>query len=139
MKNNLPVSWAVALSLVGMKCAILLNQSTTTMMALKPLDGGKPTMKSMDTFSHGLLGIGNGYNNPACFFVKHLILLASQASLHILLHTVFQVGPIVGPLEECYGALCTTMACKRSVMTFLQDGILHLPLWDIKLILLIPQ
>jgi hypothetical protein len=32
---------------------ISLNQSTTTMMASKPLDGGKLTMKSMDTLSHG--------------------------------------------------------------------------------------
>jgi hypothetical protein len=47
--NNLPVSWVVASSLVGMKCAILLNQSSTTIMASTPLDGGKFTMKSMDT------------------------------------------------------------------------------------------
>jgi hypothetical protein len=50
MKNNLPVSWVVALFLVGMNYAILLNRSITTMMALKPFDGGKLTMKSMDTF-----------------------------------------------------------------------------------------
>ncbi len=48
------VSWVVALSLVGMKCVILLNRSTTTMIASKPLDGGKLTMKSMDTLSHDL-------------------------------------------------------------------------------------
>jgi hypothetical protein len=42
----------MAISLVGMKCAILLNQSTTTMIASNPLDGGKLTMKSMDTLSH---------------------------------------------------------------------------------------
>ncbi len=55
----------MALSLVGMKCAILLNQSTTTMIASNPFDGGKFTMKSMDTLSHGPLGIGNGHNNHA--------------------------------------------------------------------------
>jgi hypothetical protein len=60
--------WAVALSLVGMKCAILLNRSTTTMITSNPLDGGKLTMKSMDTFSHGPLGIDNGRNNRTCFF-----------------------------------------------------------------------
>jgi hypothetical protein len=70
VKNNLPVSWAVALSLVGMKCAILLNLSTTTMMALKPLDGGKLTMKSIDTLSHGPSRIGNGRNNPARFLLN---------------------------------------------------------------------
>jgi hypothetical protein len=42
----------MALSLVGMKCTTLLNQSTTTMIASNPLDGGKLTMKSMDTLSH---------------------------------------------------------------------------------------
>jgi hypothetical protein len=51
-------------SLVGMKCAILLNRSTTTMIASNPLYGGKLTMKSMDTVSHGPSGIGNGNNNP---------------------------------------------------------------------------
>jgi len=69
MKNNLPVSWAVVLSLAGMKCAILLNRLTTTMMASKPLEGGKFTMKSMDTLSHGPSGMGNGRNNPACFLL----------------------------------------------------------------------
>jgi hypothetical protein len=60
----------VASSLVGMKCAILLNQSTTTMMASKPLDGGKLTMKSMDTLSHGLSGIGKSCNKPAYFLLS---------------------------------------------------------------------
>jgi hypothetical protein len=60
----------MALSLVGMKCAILLNQSTTTMMASKPLDGGKLTMKSMDTLSHDPSRIGNGRNNPVCFLLS---------------------------------------------------------------------
>jgi hypothetical protein len=46
--------------MMGMKSTILLNQSTTTMMASKPLDGGKLTMKFMDTLSHGPLGISNG-------------------------------------------------------------------------------
>jgi hypothetical protein len=53
-----------------MKCAILLNRSTTTMMALKPLDGGKLTMKSMDTLSHNPSGISKGYNKPACFLLS---------------------------------------------------------------------
>jgi hypothetical protein len=70
MKNNLLVSWAVVVSLVRMKCAILLNQSITTMITLNPLDGGKLTMKSMDTLSHDLSGIDNGCNNPACFLLS---------------------------------------------------------------------
>ncbi len=33
----------------------------------KPFDGGKLTMKSMDTLSHGPSGIGKGCNKPAYF------------------------------------------------------------------------
>jgi hypothetical protein len=54
----------------GMKCAILLNQSTTTMITSNPFDGGKLTMKSMDTLSHGPLGIGNGCNNLVYFLLN---------------------------------------------------------------------
>jgi hypothetical protein len=60
----------VALSLVGMKCAILLNQSTTTMITSNPLDGGKLTMKFMDTLSHNISRIGNGRNNHVCFLLN---------------------------------------------------------------------
>jgi hypothetical protein len=70
VKNNLYVSWAVAFSLVIMKCATLLNQLTTTMITLKPLDGGKLAMKSMDTLSHDPSGIDNGHNNPTCFLLN---------------------------------------------------------------------
>jgi hypothetical protein len=52
-----------------MKCAILLNQSTATMIASNPFDGGKLTMKSMDTLSHSPSGINNGCNNLACFLL----------------------------------------------------------------------
>ncbi len=77
MKNNLPISWVVAVSLVGMKCAILLNRSTTTMIASNPLDGGKLTMKSMDTLSHDLSEINNG---------RHNFVGKSSKSSHILLN-----------------------------------------------------
>jgi len=70
MKNNVPFFWVMALSLVGMKCAILLNQSTTTMIASNPIDGGKLIMKYMDTLSHGPLKIDNGHNNPTCFLLN---------------------------------------------------------------------
>jgi hypothetical protein len=81
----------MALSLVGMKCVILLNQSTTTMIASNPLDGGKLTMKSMDTLSHGLSRIGNGYNNPICFLlnvrfcwqVKQVFMYSSTSSFKL--------------------------------------------------------
>jgi hypothetical protein len=70
MKNNLHVSWVVALFLVGMKFAMLLNQSTTTMITSNPFDGGKFTMKSMDTLSHSPSSIGNDHNNPNCFLLN---------------------------------------------------------------------
>jgi hypothetical protein len=70
VKNNLPVSWVMAFSLVGMKCAILLNQSTTTFIASNPFDGGKLTMKSMDTLSHDPSGIGNVRSNPTYFLLN---------------------------------------------------------------------
>ncbi len=71
--------------------------------------------------------------------VECSILLASQASLHVLLCTVFQVGPIVGLLKDYCGALCTTMAHKWPIMTFLQDGVPHLPFRHIESILFVPQ
>ncbi len=42
VKNNLLVSWAVALSFVGMKCVILLYRLTTTMIASNPFDVSSP-------------------------------------------------------------------------------------------------
>jgi len=120
--------------LVGMKCAILLNRSTTTMMASKPLDGGKLTMKSMDTLSHDPSRIGKG---P--ILIEGPILLACQASLHILLYIVFQIEPIVGLLKECCGVFYTMMARKRPIMTFLQKHILYPPFQNIESILLVPQ
>ncbi len=63
VKNKLLVFWVITLSLVGMKFAMLLNQFTTTMITSNPFDGGKFTMKSIDTLSHGPSGIGNDRNN----------------------------------------------------------------------------
>ncbi len=37
MKNNFPMSWVVAFSLMGIKCAMLLNQSSTIMITSNPL------------------------------------------------------------------------------------------------------
>ncbi len=57
-------------SLSGNESAILLNQSTTTMITSNPIDGGKLIMKSMDTFSHGRLGIHNSRNRHVCFLLS---------------------------------------------------------------------
>jgi hypothetical protein len=90
VKNNLPIFWVMAFSLVGMKCAILLNQSTITMIESNPLDGGKLTMKSMDTFSHNHLRIDNGRNNLGFFFFFFFLVFnfvgKSNKYLHIPLH-----------------------------------------------------
>jgi hypothetical protein len=135
VKNNLLVSWAVALSLVGMKYAILLNQSTTTKIASNPLDGGKLTMKSMDTLSHDPSRISNGHNNLVFFLIECLILLANQASLHVFLCIVFQIRPIVGLLKERCGALCATMVNKWPIMALFQEHIFKPPFRNIKPIL----
>jgi hypothetical protein len=37
---------------------------------IKSLNGGKLTMKSMDTFSHGPLGINNSRNDPTYFLLN---------------------------------------------------------------------
>jgi hypothetical protein len=74
-----------------MKCVILLNRSTTTMIASNPLDGGKLTMKSMDTLSHSLLRINNGRNNPTyfllnvqfCWQVKQIFTYSSTSSFKL--------------------------------------------------------
>jgi hypothetical protein len=81
---------------MGMKCAILLNRSTTTMIASNPLDGGKFTMKSMETLSHDPLRAGNNRNNPTCFLlINYSILLVDQDNFHIFLHIIIQIRNII--------------------------------------------
>jgi hypothetical protein len=41
------------------------------------LEGGKLTIKSINTLSHGPSGIGKGCNKPACFLLRVRVLLAS--------------------------------------------------------------
>jgi hypothetical protein len=61
------------------------------MFESNPLDGGKLTMKSIDTLSHGPSGIGNGRNNPACFLlsvqfcwqVKQIFMYSSASSFKL--------------------------------------------------------
>ena len=56
-KYNQPTSCAIAVSRVGIKCAILLTLSTTTMMESNPLDSGRWVMKSIETLSQHLVGM----------------------------------------------------------------------------------
>ena len=43
----------------GIKCAILVNRSTTVRIASKPSDGGRSVIKSREMDFHGPSGIGN--------------------------------------------------------------------------------
>src|SRR3954471_4592755 len=60
-------SLAVWDSLQGMKCAILENRSTTTMMLSDPLDFGNFTTKSKAMSSHGPFGISRGFTGTIDF------------------------------------------------------------------------
>ena len=55
---------AVTLVVVGQKCAIFVSRSIQTRMALKPLEGGSSTMKSIDTELHAEGGISKGCSRP---------------------------------------------------------------------------
>jgi hypothetical protein len=61
LKNNFVVSKVVAIVLIGTIFANLENQSTTMKMISIPFHSGNWVMKSMETFSHGSLGIGKVY------------------------------------------------------------------------------
>ena len=65
VKNKCATCVASLVFLQGMKCAILVKRSTTTMMELNPrcVFGG-PKTKSKLTESHGLFGKGKGVYNP---------------------------------------------------------------------------
>jgi hypothetical protein len=55
---------AVIVSVQGMKCAILVKQSTITEIESLPEEGGSFTMKSREIKSQGMLLIGIGINRP---------------------------------------------------------------------------
>jgi hypothetical protein len=65
LKNNSTICEASSFLWHGIKCAILLNRSTTTKMeSLTYFVRGKPRIKSMDMSSQGTLGIGSGVYKP---------------------------------------------------------------------------
>jgi hypothetical protein len=55
---------------VGQNEMCYLTKSINHHITSKPLDGGKFTVKSMDTLSHGPSRISNGHNNLACFLLS---------------------------------------------------------------------
>ena len=54
------------------KCAYLLNLSTTTKMVSQPSDFDNPSMKSKDISSQTCCGIGRGCNMPLGDKVEYL-------------------------------------------------------------------
>ena len=72
--NAFAVSREVGNFFRGIKCAILVRRSTVTMMVLAPFDLGRSTMKSIDTTSQGLFGIGMDANRPNGGFLESLLL-----------------------------------------------------------------
>ena len=62
--KSLEIVAASASLTVGMKCAILVNRSTTTKMDVWPLDEGNCTMRSIDMDDHGVSGMGKGCGIP---------------------------------------------------------------------------
>ncbi len=62
--NKLPNSWASRLVVVGINWACLVSLSTEMNITLYPSDHGKSIIKSIDTDSYGLVGIGLEIRNP---------------------------------------------------------------------------
>ena len=91
---------AIAVSRVGTKCAILLTLSTTTMMESNPLDSRRWVIKSIETLSQHLVGMGNGLN--------------------ILLHVIPQVWPIIILHQLCQSWFHATMPRHRTIVALLQ-------------------
>jgi len=68
------VSSPVTCTVVGMRCVILDNLSTTTKSAVCPLFVfGRCMIKSMVTTSHVCSGFGRGFSKPAGFCVELLL------------------------------------------------------------------
>ena len=57
-------SCEVIVSVVGIKSDCLVNRSTTTNIAVKPEDGGKCSMKSIEIEFQGFSGTGNCLSKP---------------------------------------------------------------------------
>ena len=64
-RNNWAISGALAVVFVAEKWAILVNRSTTTRMESLPEgEGGRATMKSIETEDHAHVEIGSGARKP---------------------------------------------------------------------------
>ena len=72
--NSLAKPSAIVFSVVGTKCTIFVNQSTTTRILSYPCANGNFVMKSADMCVHALSGIELGINLPAGCSVQFLFL-----------------------------------------------------------------
>lgn len=57
------VSRAEGVPTMGRKCAIFERRSTMMRMVVKPSEGGRSTIKSMETSAHGRSGMGRGLSS----------------------------------------------------------------------------
>jgi hypothetical protein len=79
---------------------------------LNPFEGGRLTMKSMDTLSQGLSRIRGVYNNLACFLKIVQFCWHVKQVLTYSFGIIHQVEPIIILFEECCDALCITISHK---------------------------
>ena len=63
-RKSFASSGLVMVSWVGMKMACLESLSTTTRMAVKPVDEGSGLMKSIEMEFHGFSGMGSCFSSP---------------------------------------------------------------------------
>ena len=103
------------------KKACLEYQSTFTSTHLQCSLVGKPTMKSIETLFHRLLGIGRGFDSHTGCFLLDLVVLTHKISLHIGLHITLQLRPIIGVTDKSKWAVYAQMTRSLAIMTFLHD------------------
>src|SRR5437899_12513632 len=63
-KNSFARSGLVTVSYVGTDIACFESRSITTRMAVKPVEGGSCSMKSIDLEFHGFSGTGSCWSRP---------------------------------------------------------------------------
>jgi hypothetical protein len=81
-------------------------------------------MKSMETFSHGLLGVERGLYSPYFFFVYGLCDLTFNTSAHKLLYILFHFGPIksLSYGHSCPFCMSTPLIMKLLTLVWTSNG-----------------
>ncbi|QHO56918.1 uncharacterized protein DS421_3g77870 [Arachis hypogaea] len=99
LKNSRAASSAVQSVRAGIKVAYFENRSTTTRIDPNSSDFSKAEMKSRETLSHSRPDGGRD-QQPTWCLVFNLILLAHKTSLHITLHFISYLKPIIRRFNE---------------------------------------